>query len=107
MNQRFEDFQYIVNARWMFYPKTNAAALKGVEGGYLPEAALIYKGVNIRPVFEEPYDLMDLERLLARPNLDLQTVQLLMKVFDLMIKDPDKERALFAAETEAAVEQPG
>lgn len=91
------EFQYLLDSRWLFLPKSKQAALTGIEGGFLPEAALVFRGVNVRPIFEEPYDLMELDRVLAKPQLSLETVQLLMKVFGVMTRNPDKEVALFAA----------
>lgn len=99
-----DEFDFLLGTSATFLPKTPTAALKAVEGGYLPEAAFIFQGVNVRPVFEEPYDLMELERLLAKPDLDFESTLLLMQVFEKLIKNPDKELALFAAESINAVE---
>jgi len=97
-------FAYLRQSSADFAPRTPASALKAVQEGLLPEAAFIFKAVNIRPIFEEPYDIMEIERLLARPNLELDTALLLMRIFGKLIRDPDKELALFAAESINALE---
>jgi hypothetical protein len=101
---RERGFDYLLNPGDLFRPRTQATALKAVEEGVLPVEAFIHRAVNTRPVFEEPFDLMDLERLLARKDLDLDTTMSLMRNFEKMIKDPDKEVALFAAESINAIE---
>jgi tetratricopeptide (TPR) repeat protein len=98
-----DEFRYLLDTSH-YRPKTPSAALRAVEGGYLPEAAFIFQGVNVRPAFEEPYDLMELERLLAKPDLEFDSTLLLMQVFEKLIKNPDKELALFAAESINAIE---
>jgi len=98
-----DEFRYLLDTAH-YLPRTPSAALRAVEGGYLPEAAFIFQGVNVRPAFEEPYDLMELERLLAKPDLEFDSTLLLMQVFEKLIKNPDKELALFAAESINAIE---
>lgn len=98
------EYVELLESRRGFSPQSPSAALIGVHQGILPESMLVYLGVNVRPVFEEPYDLLELEKLLAKPDLTLETVQLLMKVFSYMTKNPDKEVALFAAESINALE---
>jgi len=104
MKSLSSEFQYLLDSRWLFVPKSKQAALTGIDGGYLPEAALVFRGVNVRPIFEEPYDLMELDRVLAKPELSLETIQLLMRIFGFMTRNPDKEVALFAAESINALE---
>jgi hypothetical protein len=58
----------------------------------------IWKAVNVRPIFEEPWDFNEIDRLLAKEDLDLETIILLMTIFGRLIRAPDKEAALFAAE---------
>ncbi len=73
--------------------------------GIIHESFYMYKAVNVHPVFEEPWDLDEIERLLAKPDLDVETTILLMTIFQRLIKQEDKELALFAAESINAVEQ--
>jgi len=73
--------------------------------GIIHESFYMYKAVNVHPVFEEPWDLDEIERLLAKPDLDVETTILLMTIFQRLIKQQDKELALFAAESINAVEQ--
>jgi hypothetical protein len=47
----------------------------------------------------------EMDRLLAKRDLDIDTASLLMTVFERMIKHRDKELALFAAESINALEQ--
>ena len=102
--QQSSGFAYLRNASNYFVPRTQATALKAVQDGLLPEEAFIHKAVNIRPIFEEPYDILEIERLLARQDLDIGSALLLMRIFEKLIKDPDKELALFAAESINALE---
>jgi len=97
-------FMYLRDSSTFFVPRTQATALKGVQEGLLPEEAFVFRAVNVRPIFEEPYDIMEIERLLARKDLDTDTILLLMRIFEKLIKDADKELALFAAESINAIE---
>lgn len=92
-------FSYIRNLGQYFQPKTPATALRGVAEGYLPAEAYVFKATSVKPLFEKPFDLEELERILARRTLDFSTKILLKKILTLLIDDPDPEIALFAAES--------
>ncbi len=94
-----DGFDYIRNAYKYFIPKTPSAALQAVSSGILPEEAFIYKSSSIKPLYEEPFDLDEIERVLAKKNLDLETILLLMSILQQLINDKDSETALFAAES--------
>lgn len=92
-------FKRLLESRTGFIPRTQAQALRGFAEGLLNAEYFMYKAVNIHPIVEEPWDLPEMDRLLAKPDLDDDTASLLMMVFEKMIKHKDKELALFAAES--------
>jgi len=98
-------FKSLLSRKSRFLPKTQAQALMALSEGIIHESFYMYKAVNVHPVFEEPWDLDEIERLLAKPDLDVETTILLMTIFQRLIKQEDKELALFAAESINAVEQ--
>jgi tetratricopeptide (TPR) repeat protein len=91
------DYFRIINDTYK--PKTPHAAIRAVEAGILPLEAYISRGTSVKSLAEEPYDLDEIDRVLSRENLDLEMNLLLMRVFNLMIRNPDQEIALFAAES--------
>jgi tetratricopeptide (TPR) repeat protein len=100
-----EGLKKLLSRKARFIPKTQAQALAALAEGIVDESVFVWKAVNIHPVFEEPWDLGEVERLLAKEDLDLETTLLLMTIFERLIRNPDKELALFAAESINAVEQ--
>ena len=58
----------------------------------------------MKPLFEEPYDLDELERVLAQADLSFGDAMMLAEIFASMTRDSDKERALFAAESLTSLE---
>lgn len=97
-------FDY-VRARASYYtPRTPRAALLSVQAGLLPLEAFVYKSLSVKPLFEEPYDPEELERVLAQPGMTLGDAMLLAEIFTAMTRNPDKELALFAAESLGALE---
>lgn len=99
------NFKRLLESRTGFVPRTQAQALRGFSEGLLNPEYYMYKAVNVHPILEEPWDLPEMDRLLAKPDLDLETASLLMAVFEKMIKHKDKELALFAAESINALER--
>jgi hypothetical protein len=97
-------FDYVRSMRTMYQPRTPRAALVAAEAGVLPVEALVYKASSVKPLFEEPYDLDELERVLAQRDLSFADAMLLSEIFASMTREPDKERALFAAESLTALE---
>ena len=100
-----EGLKQLLSRKTRFIPRTQAQALAALSEGIVDESVFIWKAVNIHPVFEEPWDLGEVERLLSKEDLDLETTLLLMTIFERLIRNPDKELALFAAESINAVEQ--
>ena len=92
-------FDYLRDRQGKFEPKTPSSAIKAFEARLLPIEAFINMGTSIKPLDEEPYDLDEIERVLAREDLDIETNLLLMRLFERMIKVEDVEIALFAAES--------
>lgn len=82
-----------------FNPKTPIAAIKAYEGGFIPISVFINKSNSTKPLDEEPYDINEIERLLSRENLGLQTNIMLIGIFEKLIFSDDQEIALFAAES--------
>ncbi len=99
------DFRALLESKTGFIPRTQAQALRGVEEGILNPEFYVYRAVNVHPIIEEPWDLNEIDRLLAKADLDLDTTAILMIVFERMILNKDKELALFAAESINALER--
>ncbi|HET7839134.1 MAG TPA: hypothetical protein VFL04_05200 [Rectinemataceae bacterium] len=97
-------FDYIRHLADYYLPKTPHAALLAVQSDYLPLEAFVYKSSSVKSLFEEPYDLAELDRILARPRLELGEAMLLGEIFWTMTHGDDKELALFAAESLGALE---
>jgi hypothetical protein len=72
--------------------------LRAVGTGTLPSEYFVYASASAKPLDEEPFDLDEIERVLARPNLNLQTTVLLKRVLGKLIGNRDQETALFGAE---------
>jgi len=99
------DFKTLLGSPTGFIPRTQAQALRGYAEGFLNPEYYIYRAVNIHPILEEPWDVNEIDRLLAKNDLDADTAALLMTVFGRMVKSVDKELALFAAESINALER--
>ena len=99
-----KEYLQLLDSRYLVMARTQKAALKGIEGGFLPEAAFIMKGVNVRSLFEEPYERMELDRLLAKADLPFDVTLRLAQVCEHFTRNPDKELALFGAESLNALE---
>lgn len=82
-----------------FVPRTPVAALKAYEHNFLPISIFTHKSNSTKPLDEEPYDIEEIERLLSRENLGLQTNIILIGIFEKLIFNTDQEIALFAAES--------
>lgn len=92
-------FDYVRSMREHFVPRTPRAALVAAEAGVLPVEALVYKASSVKPLFEEPYDLDELERVLAQADLSFADAMMLSEILVAMTREGDKERALFGAES--------
>lgn len=99
-----DGYEYVRNADTMYRPPTPAAALRAIEQGVLPAVAFVYRAGSTKPLFEQPADLEEIQRILAKPDLDLDTTLLVLDILFEMLDDPDPERALFAAESINGVE---
>lgn len=99
------NFKTLLHSETGFVPRTEAQALQGFSEGILNPEYYIYRAVNIHPILEEPWDVHEMDRLLAQPELDIETAVILMSAFERMIQNRDKELALFAAESINALER--
>jgi len=97
-------FDYVRTMRGRYRPRTPRAALIAAEEGILPIEAIVYKAASVKPLFEEPYDPNELERVLAQSDLSFSDAMLLSEIFAAMTRGGDKELALFAAESLTALE---
>jgi hypothetical protein len=100
-----QNFRDIFISKTGFVPRTQAQALKAYTEDIIGPEYYTYRAVNIHPLLEEPWDFQEIDRLLAKPDLDIETIQILITIFDKMLQLPDKEQALFAAESINALEQ--
>jgi hypothetical protein len=87
-----------------YLPPTAGSALRALAAELAPREFFIYRATSAKPLDEDPVDLEALERILSRPDLDVETNILLMGLFQRLIKNPDSEVALFAAESINAIE---
>ncbi|MBI9098947.1 MAG: hypothetical protein JEY91_10750 [Spirochaetaceae bacterium] len=94
-----DDYSFFREQKEMFIPKTPVAALKAYETDFVPISVFINKSNSTKPLDEEPYDIEEIERLLSRENLGLQTNIILVGIFEKLIFSEDQEIALFAAES--------
>ena len=97
-------YEYIRAMRSLYNPRTPKAALAAAEAGILPVGAFVYKASSVKPLFEEPYDIDELERVLAQADLSFPDAMMLAEILAAMTRDGDKERALFAAESLTTLE---
>ncbi|MCF6334812.1 MAG: hypothetical protein L3J12_03630 [Spirochaetales bacterium] len=93
------EFDYFRNKKDRFNPKTPIAALKAYRTGFLPISVFTYKSGSTKPLDEVPYDIDEIEKLLSRKNLGLETNIVLIGIFEKLIFSEDQEIALFAAES--------
>jgi len=94
-----DEYEYFRNKRDIFLPKTPVAALKAYRSGFVPISVFTYKSGSTKPLDEIPYDIEEIERLLSRTNLGLDTNIVLIEIFENLIFSEDQEIALFAAES--------
>jgi tetratricopeptide (TPR) repeat protein len=94
-----DEYDYFRNRKDSFQPKTPIAALKAYKAGFLPISVFTYKSGSTKPLDETPYDIEEIERLLSRKNLGLETNIVLIDIFEDLIFSEDQEIALFAAES--------
>jgi hypothetical protein len=97
-------FDFFRFRRAGYSPRTPAAALKAVGSGTLPAEYFVYASTSAKPLDEEPFDLEEIERVLARTDLNLQTSVLLKRVLGKLIGSREQEVALFGAEGINALE---
>jgi hypothetical protein len=97
-------FDFFKTRRTGYQPRTPAAALKAVGTGTVPAEQFIYASASAKPLDEEPFDLEEIERALARPDLNLQSRTLLKRVLGKLIGSKEQETALFGAEGITALE---
>ncbi len=94
-----DEYDFFRNRKDRFTPKTPMAALKAFRAGFLPISIFTYKSGSTKPLDEIPYDIEEVERLLSRTNLGLETNIVLIEIFEDLIFSDDQEIALFAAES--------
>ena len=94
-----DEYEYFRNRKDRFIPKTPIAALNAYRAGFLPISVFTYKSGSSKPLDEAPYDIEEIERLLSREDLGLETNIVLTGIFEKLIFSDDQEIALFAAES--------
>jgi hypothetical protein len=92
-------FDYFRRSPEAYHPRTARTAMRAVEANLLPLEACVYLGTSTKPLDEEPIDLAGIDRILARRDLDLETNLLLIRILTKLLRNPDAEVALFAAES--------
>ena len=98
------EFSYFRRVADEYRPRTASAAMRAAAANLLPIEACVYLGTSIKPLDEQPIDLDAIEQVLSRPQLDLDTILLLMRILTKLLRNPDAEVALFAAESISSIE---
>ena len=93
------DFNYFRGGTDEYRPRTANAALRAAAAHLLPIEACVYLGTSIKPLDEKPIDLDAIDHVLSRQQLDLDTNLLLIRILSKLLRNPDAEVALFAAES--------
>ena len=93
------DFNYFRGGTDAYQPRTANTAFRATDSGLVPIEAWVYLATSIKPLDEQPLDLDAIDQVLSRPQLDLDTNLLLMRILSKLLRDPDAEVALFAAES--------
>ena len=78
---------------------TPSTVLRALNTGLVHPDLFVYRMGNVKPLLEEPYDLREIERILAKPVLEQKTALLLVEIFQKLVRSSDAETALFAAES--------
>ncbi|MDC7232043.1 MAG: hypothetical protein PQJ58_02335 [Spirochaetales bacterium] len=102
---RKDSYAYIHKLRSLFIPRTPSAALEAAKSDLLPIEAFTYKSTALNPILKKPYNLDEIEWLLAKRDRDLETNLILKTVLSEISRYEDKEVALFAAESLNALEK--
>lgn len=101
---RDSGFDYLANRNSFYQPKTPFAALKAAEKGLVPADCFTFMASSVEAITDNPENLEEIERMLGQKHRDLDTNILLVDVLNILIKNKDKEVALFAAESLNAIE---
>lgn len=96
-------YDYVRSMNQYYRPRTPTAAMRAMETGLLPPEAFIYRATAVHTLMENP-DPTEIERVLARPDNDLDTNLLLVRILERLLNSTDSETALFAAESINAIE---
>jgi len=91
-------FGFFRERREGFAPRTPAAALRALGLGVVPEESFVYLSTSQKPLDEEPFDLDEIERVLARKDLDLETNILMKGILEKLVSRGEQETSLFGAE---------
>ncbi|MBN1411434.1 MAG: hypothetical protein JW969_11370 [Spirochaetales bacterium] len=81
-----------------YVPRTPSSAIKAYEAGLLPIEHFIYKSTSTNPLDEHSFSFEELERIIAREDMDLSMNRPLYRILEQLLKNRDPEIALFAAE---------
>ena len=101
---RDSGYDYIINRDSYYSPKTPYTALKAALEGMLPVDAYTFMATSIEAIADDPENLQEIERITGQKTRDLDTNLLLTDVLGKLTRNPDKEIALFAAESITAIE---
>lgn len=108
-------YSYYTEKDFKYKPKTPNSALLGISKGMLPkesyialslfsESPFISNRLNSENFEKQFQRIIDLERILAKPNKDLETEILLMNTLQEMVFSSNSEIALFASESINGIE---
>lgn len=109
-------YDYFLKKNGSFIPKTPSAAIAGIKKGLLPKESFLSLSLFLYSPFgtpgklkaltehEELQRLNELERIISKKNLNLETEMLLIYTLDKLVEHKNPEIALFAAESINSIE---
>ncbi len=109
-------YNFFVRILSLSSPKTPNTAIAGIKKGILPKESFINSSLFLNSPFDsfgkaetlteaEDFDrLVELERILSKKNIDLETEIVLFKTLNELVEHINPEIALFAAESINSIE---
>lgn len=91
-------YEYVLRWNSGPVPKTPAAAFRAVTEGLLPAEAFVFRASSAKSLLERPYEIEEIERILAQENMDFDMALLLSTILEDLLADQNSDVVLFAAE---------
>lgn len=88
-----------------YHPRTQNAALRSFMAGIIQPGEFMLKMLSLQALNLEPWDLGEIDRVLARRDLEITTILVLIPVLQKIIRQHNPEQALSAAESLGLIEK--